>query len=123
MEEIKVVIKNLGERLNASHRKEKHFYSQREISGEGGYITVRFYETTSRIYCCIWGNAKDVYFTGSGWAGGYGYNMESASMEEAFKACGIDLMGTLGASGECEKAINVVAEALGIAGVQHYAHG
>lgn len=54
-------------------------------------IDVRFYETKTYIYCCVWisDDINNVYIHGAGKAGGYGYHMGSASFSYALTSMGI----------------------------------
>lgn len=64
--------------------------------------TVRFYmgrsASASVVYCSLWVNGKDkkgheIYVSGRGNAGGYGYHKSSAAMQEALDSAGIELYG------------------------------
>lgn len=64
-------------------------------------VTARFYmgrsASASVVYCCLWvhGRTKagEVYTSGAGTAGGYGYNKESAALATAISSAGIELYG------------------------------
>ena len=47
------------------------------VKNDEEIITVRWYmgrsSKSSVVYCSIWINASDIYFSGTGKAGGYGY--------------------------------------------------
>lgn len=52
-------------------------------------ITVKFYATRARNYCCLWIRCKAVQVSGGGSAGGYGYHRASAAMDAAMRNAGI----------------------------------
>lgn len=59
-------------------------------------ITVRWYmgrsTSANREYCSIWVRCSDGRsYSGHGWAGGYGYDKQSASLAEAIESAGIEL--------------------------------
>lgn len=62
-------------------------------------ITVKavFYDTFSpegtTLYCNLWVWGTDVYTSGHGKAGGYGYHKQSAALMEAIRSAGITLTG------------------------------
>ena len=73
------------------HRKENGFYQQYslvDIGRKKEIMVVRFYATNTRVYCCIWG-LHDLQFSGSGYAGGYGYHKPSAAMQSALDSAGV----------------------------------
>src|SRR5690606_12184309 len=87
-------------------------------------LDVRFYGSGQTVYCCIWGSIKGDYFNGSGKAGGYGYDKESAAFAQALQSAGFNVSG-LSATGQNERAMNIIAKNL--MGLEHYtivrAHG
>ena len=116
---------NTGRKV-AQNRKEDHYYRGLKFIAKakrgsayakynGGLtqvVDVRFYgagRCPSRIYCCIW--AGD--FSGGGYAGGSGYDRESAALEDALTNAGITLPWALGGTGENERAVQEIAAALG----------
>ena len=64
-------------------------------------VTARFYmgrsASASVVYCCLWvrGRTKagEVYTSGAGTAGGYGYHKESAALATAIRSAEIELFG------------------------------
>lgn len=46
------------------------------------------------VYCSLWVHGDDVYCSGSGKAGGYGYHKESAALAAAISSAGIELYGS-----------------------------
>jgi hypothetical protein len=53
-------------------------------------VDCRLYWPAERVYCCIWYSNGEIYGSGSGYAGGYGYCKQSAAIADALIACGID---------------------------------
>lgn len=112
---MKISINNLTDGINAkAHRKENKFYKSLQIvsfltdRGFNQPLDVRFYGSGQTVYCCIWGSIKGTYFNGSGKAGGYGYDKESAAFEDALQSAGFNVSG-LSATGQNEEAINIIA--------------
>lgn len=106
----------------ASNRKEKGFVSQYTIAAisKGLMFTpviARFYSTPSRSYCCIWlcASHKDIYLSGGGKAGGYGYHRASQALYEALSDCGVTLDADIAGRGDTamRDALVAVAQALG----------
>ena len=108
--------------FNANYHKEKGFYKSIQVFDMQDNkikhsIDARFYETKNRIYCCLWVTAskdkasKD-WFNGSGYAGGYGYDMESASLADALRNAGFKF-DNLSASGRTVEALEALADYLG----------
>lgn len=90
------------ENLNGkAHRKEDHFY--RSVSAlvptTGrpddfiAAVDLRLYSTRATHYACLWVRPAqgDVYLSGSGKAGGYGYDRASAAAHSAIISAGIQL--------------------------------
>lgn len=79
----------------AQNRKEKHFYGQYTVldSKDGReLVTIRVYHTNSRAYAAVWVSGDDnLYVSGGGWAGGYGYHRPSAAVDSALRDAGIKL--------------------------------
>lgn len=119
---MKIVSIKHSENFKTSHRKENHFY--------GGYtvvtmrngkfdtpIDLRFYGTGSMNYACIWwrDDRKGVYSSGTGSAGGYGYDRESAAAFEAFANAGVEYSTRWGGMGNTmiREALELLARKLG----------
>jgi hypothetical protein len=99
-----------------SYRKEQHgLYKQYTILDLGAeaypcaytgmpthpaVATVRVYWPASTAYACVWLNFSDSYSVGKGKAGGYGYDKESAAIEEALRSAGITLEHSIHGVGE-----------------------
>ena len=47
----------------------------------------------SNVYASIWINGADIYITGRGTGGGYGYHKESAAIGSAISSAGVELFG------------------------------
>lgn len=101
----------------ASNRKENSFYKQMTLISRDfeELATVRFYCTSTRVYCCVWINdaATQTYISGGGYAGGYGYHKASAAMEAALNDAGVTLSESI--SGRGESAMNDALQAIGVA--------
>lgn len=73
-------------------------------------LDLRIYWTASRVYACVWFNQA----SGSGYAGGCGYEKTSAATEAAFHSAGLKISG-LSASGMIIEALELIAtEILGL---------
>lgn len=99
--------------FNPNHRKENRFFKQMTavVFTENKFrevATLRYYSTDSRTYCCFWG--WDTSGTGS--AGGYGYDRPSAAAAEAIANAGIDLSEPIDGRGDCvvRSALEAIAE-------------
>lgn len=99
--------------LNINHRKEDKFSEQYSgiVCREGKMyeaVILRIYRTDSRAYACLWtmgnyawGQADgDLWRSGSGWAGGYGFHRASAAACDAIKAAGIELSESINGAGD-----------------------
>lgn len=119
---------NVTKLFNRNHRKEKHFTYQftatvvdKETMQAYEATILRIYNTQGRSYACIWvksncswDNALPFWREGSGWAGGYGYNRESAAAENAIANCGIILDEYIGGRGlsKVEEAVEAITRQL-----------
>ncbi len=122
---MKISTNILGYGINVAHRKEDKFFksytlisfNQKEVksfnNGFSENLSVRFYNTNSTSYCCIWGSLKGVHFNGSGKASGYGYDRLSAAFEYALKSAGFNVSG-LAATGQNEEAIKHLSKLMGL---------
>ena len=85
------------------------------VKNDKEIITVRWYmgrsSKSSVIYCSVWINNSDIYFSGMGKAGGYGYDKYSASFEDACDSAGISISPSI--SGAGENAIKEVLSEIG----------
>jgi hypothetical protein len=83
-------------------------------------VTTKFWmgrsRNASRVYCTMRSGNETVIASGSGWAGGYGYDKESAALDDAIRNAGITLSRSISGTGECRQALEAVARALGYAG-------
>ena len=79
-------------------------------------ITVRFYMGRSRsassVICSLWVNGNGYHVSGSGSAGGYGYDKQSASFYDASKKAGIKYKGFVGQV-EVDSAMIAIGKAMG----------
>ena len=96
-----------------AHRKEKGYagtYLVVDLKTGDVRLDLRIYWTESRCYACVWFDDA----SGSGYAGGYGYDKTSAAAYSAFKCAGLEISG-LSASGMTAEACELVAtEILGL---------
>lgn len=44
-------------------------------------------------YCCLWIHGENIWFSGKGQAGGYGYHKTSAAFQGALDSAGVKLVG------------------------------
>jgi len=75
-----------------------------------------YYGRGERVYACIWTQWPDCYLSGSGWAGGAGYDKPSAAAAGAITAAGITLSRDIDGRGESaiREALYAIGSALGI---------
>lgn len=77
-------------------------------------VDVRFYmgrsSSASVVKCAIWIYSTDHHGMGYGSAGGYGYDKQSAALDEAIESCGIKLKERIGGVGDsaCVGAIDAI---------------
>jgi hypothetical protein len=107
--------------INAKHRKEKLFTNASTLLAiNGGEIrelmTVRWYWTNARCYCCLWihNDANLTGASGSGFVGGGGYHKTSAAMQKALDSAGIELDIHIDGCGDSaiESALHAIGEAM-----------
>ena len=69
------------------------FYRELAVihSEHGAVARFRFYCTGQTIHCIAWLGSRDLYGSGYGRAGGYGYDKASAAMADAIDHAGIKL--------------------------------
>jgi len=95
-----------------AHRKEKGYAGTYLIidANLDVKLDLRIYWTEARCYACVWFNGA----SGSGYAGGWGYEKTSAAAEAAFRCAGLKISG-LSASGMITEALELIAvEILGL---------
>ena len=86
-------------------------------------VIVRFYQTDTRAYCCVWVHGWSN--SGGAYAGGYGYCKRSAAFEAACNRAGIEFANPVAGVGmnAVEEAIRAIARAVGHDEVFiHHAH-
>lgn len=82
-------------------------------------VCVRWYmgrsRTAERMYCTIWIHGVDFYTSGSGWAGGWGYDKYSASLDSALRDANIELSRSIHGVGDeaIHQAIMGIGKVLG----------
>jgi len=76
-------------------------------------VNLRLYQTKTAAYCRLFVNSADhgITATGSGKAGGYGYNRQSAAASEAISNAGFMLSETI--DGQGDKAVREAVKAIG----------
>ena len=93
---------------NLSYKKEMvRAYSY--VKNDTEIIVVRWYmgrsSASSVVYCSIWVATPDIYFSGTGKAGGYGYDKYSASFENACESAGISISPSNGVGASAIKEV------------------
>ena len=83
-------------------------------------ITCRVYmgrtRNSSTVYATVWLHGKEYHGSGSGQAGGWGYNKESAAVDTALSMAGVKLSRSIHGTGETREALEATARALGYRG-------
>lgn len=118
------IIKNQGSNaINYGNKKEtvSAYSAVGVIDGQlREVVTVRCYmgrsANASVIYASIWVHAPNIYTSGKGNAGGYGYCKESAAIGEAITSAGIELSAPIDGRGGVIKAMEAIAFACGAQG-------
>ncbi len=99
--------------ININHRKEhsldRGFIA---IDRQGKEICeLRTYWPANDCYACLWIHYNDIHATGSGRAGGGGYDKRSAAAAEAFTAAGVEIT-RFGSTGRTREAVEALARKL-----------
>jgi hypothetical protein len=115
------------ETINHNHRKDKGYtggYVGIAVDENGIHeaVDVRTYETKSRVYACAWMKGTGEYVGGSGYASGYGYNMNGAAVDTAIRAAGFILDGSAEASGISDAVEAVTRSLFPAANFVHVVH-
>ena len=82
-------------------------------------VTVRCYmgrsRNASRVYASVWVHNHPISLSGTGWAGGYGYDKKSAAVQDAMTKAEIELSEPIDGRGASmiEEAIKAITVALG----------
>lgn len=81
--------------------------------------------SASQVYATIWihDGAAGIHCSGSGSAGGYGYNKESAAAYEAARDAGFSFDRCLSGTGQIDQMLAAMAAALGYENVAIFGHG
>lgn len=83
-------------------------------------VTCRVYmgrsRSSSTVHATVWLHGKEYHGSGSGQAGGYGYNKESAAVDTALAMAGVKLSRSVHGTGETREALEATARALGYRG-------
>lgn len=98
--------------FKGSHRKDRltRGFKAIDIESDRAFLDVRFYRPGNRLFCCVWIRKPDdwnVEASGSGFAGGYGYNKENAAFQTALANAGLVIAET-----DAETAARAIAEFL-----------
>ena len=114
-----ITINSDKKKFNTSDRKEYNFYKGFKIVRKKDGLEVidaRFYCATGRVVnCCLWIHLPGVISTsGSGRAGGYGYDRSSSAYQEAIENCGIENFPIFAGSGCNKEATLFLAKVLGL---------
>lgn len=122
MEHITFTETTLKDGMKHNHRRDRGFYTGYKVLSLDSenvkeILDIRFYCPSSQVYCCVWlrDDKNKIWFSGSGIAGGYGYDRESAAFANALESMGVKVRGVSGAGMNYagEKAINEIIEILG----------
>ena len=92
-----------------SHRKEKLHRAWKILDRATGaaIVDARVYRPGATAYAAVWIYGNDIYASGTGRAGGYGYCKESAAVAEALARAGVTLSDHIDGRG-----LSAVREAL-----------
>lgn len=78
-------------------------------------ITVRWYcPTGRRVYCALWIHGAGVHTSGTGRAGGYGYDRSSSAFQSAISAAGVKGFPIFSGSGCNREAVEWLGAVLGV---------
>lgn len=106
-----------------------HFYKELSIiqSANNTPCRFRFYCSGSVIHCIAWISGREVYGSGYGKAGGYGYCKESAAMHDAICNAGITMSEHWAGMGDSRMRSAALGIAKAVTGKRkfhlHIAHG
>lgn len=101
--------------INTNHRKENGFdraYIAINTKGETIAELRLYWPGQTNCYACFWAWGNDWQSTGSGVAGGYGYDKRSAAASEAFTKAGIQLSQSVHGTGRQHEAMEAVGKHL-----------
>lgn len=105
-------------KFNPNDRKDDGLYKGMtliDLKTGAEVVTVRWYcPTGRRVYCCLWIHAGNLYTSGSGRAGGYGYDRASCAFEEAITQAGVKGFPRFGGSGCNREAVEWLGRVLGV---------
>ena len=115
---IEVTVDENKSKFNGNYRKLDKIYSAYKVInlGEKWYdnfveaIDVRFYCTDSTCYCCLWIKAKNLSLSGTGRAGGYGYDKKSSAFSAAIANTGISGFPAFSGSGDNQFALRTLCK-------------
>lgn len=100
---MKAIISKPGTSNGYNYSRDKELVSAYSVIGKINgemreIVTARCYmsrsSSASVVYCSLWVHAGNIYCSGKGSAGGYGYHKESAALQEAISSAGIELYGS-----------------------------
>lgn len=104
--------------FNVNFRKDNGLYKGYKVldlKNGKEVLDVRFYCPTGRAnYCAMWIYSKTFASSGTGRACGYGYDRESAALNEAICNCGIKNFPCFSGSGCNDWAIKILLKILGV---------
>lgn len=104
--------------FNVNDRKENGLYKGMtliDLKTGKEKIIVRWYCPTGRKnYCALWIYSDEIYTSGTGSAGGYGYDRTSTAFENAIIHAGIEGFPRFGGSGCNNEALEWLGKILGI---------
>lgn len=111
-----ITIDESKKNFNVNYRKDSGLFRGFKIITKKGLeaIDARFYRTNARVYCALWIHCGDIFTSGTGCAGGYGYDRTSAALSEAIRHAGVDNFPSFAGSGQNADALRLLARILGL---------
>lgn len=100
---MKAIITKPGTSNGKNYSRDKEMISAYSVIGKRKgklheFVTCRMHmgrsSSASVVYCSLWVHAGDLWCSGHGNAGGYGYHKESAALGHAISSAGIELYGS-----------------------------
>ena len=117
------------QKFDSNHRKENlpmTKYSVIDFDSKNEIIDCRVYFGKNKTYCCLWVSTENKFISGfisgSGVAGGCGYDRESASIEEACINAGFCFDKFFGGTGLQVEALEAIARFLGFSNFKLFKH-
>lgn len=88
--------------IKGSYRKDQLYRAYKILDPKDGscIVDARVYFPGSVAYACVWIHDDKIHASGSGKAGGYGYDKESAAVAEALENAGVTLSENIAGVGQ-----------------------